>query len=175
MNPEQLQAIRARLDAATPHPWSIRRWKGDDELITNAPTDLRALLAEVERLTTREESLVKQSVAQIGLIGRLQEKVEWQRAVIQPLSESQERLAAELKQMRAEVERLTHNLVQTERHAQIIENSNKLLEAKVNAVGELLSENGCDCDCECVGYSAPHGPDCEPCLACRIDSTIGSK
>jgi hypothetical protein len=76
MTPEQLQAIRARLDAATPHPWSIRRWKGDDELITNAPTDLRALLDEIERLKAREESLVQQSVAQIGMIGRLQEEVE---------------------------------------------------------------------------------------------------
>jgi hypothetical protein len=148
MTTEQLQAIRARLDAATPGPWHLespfptrfimaseddcvaeligpwdsgdikfeRRWRGDAALIANAPTDLRALLDEVERLT--------------------------------------------------------HNLVQTERHAQIIENSNKLLEAKVNAVGELLSENGCDCDCECAGYSAPHGPDCEPCLACRIDKLL---
>ena len=49
------------------------------------------------------------------------------------------------------------------------------LKSTVNAVGKLLSNNGCDCDCECVGYSAPHGSDCEPCLACRIDSVVGSK
>ncbi len=36
----------------------------------------RALLDEVEKLKAREESLVQQSVAQMGMIGRLQEEVE---------------------------------------------------------------------------------------------------
>jgi hypothetical protein len=80
VTPDQLSAIRARLDAATPGPWEAGTasccpdmgWvdgpKGavcpqftatkvthsldanDAELIANAPTDLRALLDEVERL-----------------------------------------------------------------------------------------------------------------------------
>ncbi len=89
MTPDQLSAIRERLDAATPGPWEAGTaaccpdmgWvdgpKGavcpqftatkvthsldanDAELIANAPTDLRALLDEVERLTKREDELVK--------------------------------------------------------------------------------------------------------------------
>ena len=80
MTKEQLDAIRARLDAATPGPWRLespfpaiyiaagerdyiaelmgpwddarweQRWKVDAELIAHAPTDLRALLDEVEAL-----------------------------------------------------------------------------------------------------------------------------
>jgi len=80
MTPDQLSAIRERLDAATPGPWEagtasccpdmgwVEGPKGavcpqftatkvthsldanDAELIANAPTDLLALLDEVERL-----------------------------------------------------------------------------------------------------------------------------
>jgi hypothetical protein len=73
MTKEQLDAIRARLDAATPGNWTakhesvttdIGEWglvaetlndtdeqrAADARLIANAPTDLRALLDEVERL-----------------------------------------------------------------------------------------------------------------------------
>jgi hypothetical protein len=45
-------------------------------MIAHAPTDLRALLDEVERLTSREEALVNQNVAMMGLVGRLQQQVE---------------------------------------------------------------------------------------------------
>ena len=106
MTKDQLSAIRARLDAATPGPWEAGTacccpdmgWvdgpKGavcpqftatkvthsldanDAELIANAPTDLRALLDEVERLKAREESLVKQDVAMMKSIARLQARVE---------------------------------------------------------------------------------------------------
>ena len=74
MTKEQIAAIRARLDAATPGNWTAKHeavttdvgeWglvaetlndtdeqrAADARLIANAPTDLRALLAEVERLT----------------------------------------------------------------------------------------------------------------------------
>jgi hypothetical protein len=84
MTPDQISAIRARLDAATPGPWeavtpkryaavrsekagcyvytqgkipadthadTVTRQQRDAHLIANAPTDLRALLNEVERLT----------------------------------------------------------------------------------------------------------------------------
>ncbi len=59
MTPEQLQAIRARLDAATPgntaaeifdHAVFIKASEQEATLIAHAPTDLRALLDEVERL-----------------------------------------------------------------------------------------------------------------------------
>ena len=74
MTREQLDTIRARLDAATPGNWTAKHeavttdlgeWglvaetlndtdeqrAADARLIANAPTDLRALLDEVERLT----------------------------------------------------------------------------------------------------------------------------
>jgi hypothetical protein len=82
VTPDQLSAIRARLDAATPGNWTAKHeavttdvgeWglvaetlndtdeqrAADARLIANAPTDLRALLDEVERLTKREDVLVK--------------------------------------------------------------------------------------------------------------------
>ncbi len=96
MNPEQLQAIRKRLSLGSEGAWvktgdwvradgvpvvecihgNSEQAEADADLIAHAPTDLRALLDEVERLKAREESLVQQSVAQIGMIGRLQEEVE---------------------------------------------------------------------------------------------------
>lgn len=78
MTPEQLAAIRARLDAATPGPWALGHdtdpngaWfaeilvpsqhlaalgyidssRADAEFIAAARTDLEQLLAEVDRLT----------------------------------------------------------------------------------------------------------------------------
>lgn len=39
-------------------------------------------------------------------------------------------------------------------------------------VGELLAENGCDCDCE-HSYR-DHDDDCERCLACRIEAALDS-
>jgi hypothetical protein len=75
MTPAQLDAIKSRLAAATSGPWVqapnkalsdavcidgydgkvqvCRMWKGGNAtLIANAPTDIAALLAEVERLRT---------------------------------------------------------------------------------------------------------------------------
>jgi hypothetical protein len=69
MTPEQLQAIRARLDAAPNATWN-------GSLVRFLCNDIRTLLDEVERLKAREESLVQQSVAQIGLIGRQQKEAE---------------------------------------------------------------------------------------------------
>jgi hypothetical protein len=63
MTKEQIDAIRARLDAATPGDWTEnpfqmkRNWAADSELVANAPTDLRTLLDEVERLTAEREIL----------------------------------------------------------------------------------------------------------------------
>lgn len=39
--------------------------------------------------------------------------------------------------------------------------------ARLDAVGEVLSANGCDCPCECS--ASEHDDDCSRCLACRID------
>ena len=44
-----LDAIKARLTAAIPGPWSV-------ELIAHAPADIGALIAEVERLREHRES-----------------------------------------------------------------------------------------------------------------------
>jgi hypothetical protein len=97
MTPDQLSAIRARLDAATPGPWEARQWYGNDDggwaaigphhesrdwnddepesdlhelakrdaaLIANAPTDLRTLLDEVERLNAECASAYRRGVEQ---------------------------------------------------------------------------------------------------------------
>jgi hypothetical protein len=99
MTPDQLSAIRARLDAATPGPWDAGTatccpdmgWvdgpKGavcpqftatkvthsldanDADLIANAPTDLRALLGEVERLRVERDDLIAWSQRFSDLVG----------------------------------------------------------------------------------------------------------
>lgn len=82
-----LEAIKARLDKATPGPWNLRDWiegdgglrgiyvdsesgkwihatecpanqdQHDADLIANCPTDLRACIAEIERLRDRVSEL----------------------------------------------------------------------------------------------------------------------
>jgi len=47
------------------------------------------------------------------------------------------------------------------------------MENKIEAVGELLAENGCDCDCD-HGYD-DHNVECDRCLACRIDAALFEK
>lgn len=99
MTPDQLSAIRERLDAATPGPWEAGTaaccpdmgWvdgpKGavcpqftatkvthsldanDAELIANAPTDLRALLDEVERIRAERDDLFAWSQRFSDLVG----------------------------------------------------------------------------------------------------------
>lgn len=49
------------------------------------------------------------------------------------------------------------------------------LRAIINDVGEVISQNGEDCDCDCTAYGSPHGPDCDPCLACRVSDALGEK
>lgn len=48
-----------------------------------------------------------------------------------------------------------------------------LLESKVRAVGELLAENGCDCECD--HHPDEHDAKCERCLACRISAALDEK
>jgi hypothetical protein len=43
-------------------------------------------------------------------------------------------------------------------------------ESKLERVGDLLSANGCDCECE--HDSESHYDGCELCLPCRIDEVI---
>jgi hypothetical protein len=61
-------------------------------------TDLRALLDEVERLTAREESLVKQVVAQIGFIGR---QAEWREGAFKRGAEAMREAAVAVANKRA--------------------------------------------------------------------------
>lgn len=49
------------------------------------------------------------------------------------------------------------------------------LQKIIDAVGEVISQNGEDCDCDCTAYGSPHGPNCDPCLACRVDDALGEK
>jgi hypothetical protein len=76
MTKEELQAIKARLAAAMPGPWTIKRGRyvvsdrllydvdtscvyGEDNLvfIAHAPTDIAALLDEVEKLRAKLKRL----------------------------------------------------------------------------------------------------------------------
>lgn len=83
--PLDLDAIRARLEAATPGPWEPESEQdGDHEtgyadaifianaadatLISNAPTDIAALVAEVERL--RADSVPRSALVQVGMHGQ---------------------------------------------------------------------------------------------------------
>jgi hypothetical protein len=48
-----------------------------------------------------------------------------------------------------------------------------LLEVKIHAIGELIADNGCDCECDHDFES--HDDDCERCLACRISAALDEK
>lgn len=41
---------------------------------------------------------------------------------------------------------------------------------RIRAVCKLLSQNGCDCDCD--HHYEEHDDDCERCLACRIGAAL---
>jgi hypothetical protein len=45
--------------------------------------------------------------------------------------------------------------------------------ARIAAVNHLLSQNGCDCECDHDAES--HDDTCERCLACRIDAALNGK
>ena len=106
MTKEQLDAIRARLDAASPDILNKNRLcfgdccrtKAEKEAIAHAPTDLRALLDEVERLGAAaiwEEDRVLRMVVDAHLRGA-QEATEKAKAEV-------ERLTTELHASQAEV------------------------------------------------------------------------
>ena len=46
--------------------------------------------------------------------------------------------------------------------------------ARIAAVNHLLSQNGCDCECD-HACEDDHEEDCERCLACRIDDALNGK
>lgn len=49
----------------------------------------------------------------------------------------------------------------------------RALRVRVAAVGRVLSENGCDCECGC--FWDEHGDDCDRCLACRVEDAIARR
>ena len=53
-----------------------------------------------------------------------------------------------------------------ERHAKRL----AAMEEGIEAVGAILEENGCDCDCD--HHPEEHDPGCRRCLACRIDQAL---
>ena len=71
------------------------------------------------------------------------------RAAIEKFNAKMDAIEAERDKLREEVDRL---------HAQ------------VGAVIRLLGNNGCDCDCDHDNES--HDPDCERCLACRVELAL---
>ena len=42
-------------------------------------------------------------------------------------------------------------------------------EARIERVGAILIDEGCDCYCDCDSH---HNADCDLCLACRIDREV---
>ena len=42
---------------------------------------------------------------------------------------------------------------------------------KLEAIGNLLKENGCDC--ECSHHYEEHDDDCKRCFACRVSMVVG--
>lgn len=47
------------------------------------------------------------------------------------------------------------------------------LKARIDAVGRVLAESGCDCDCGC--FWDEHGDGCDRCLACRVEDAIARR
>jgi hypothetical protein len=73
------------------------------------------------------------------------------------------RLQAECDALRAEVEKESALRAELTREVQ-------RLRARVDAVGQVLAENGCDCECGC--HAGEHDDDCDRCLACRVQDVI---
>lgn len=46
----------------------------------------------------------------------------------------------------------------------------RLLTAQTEAVNAVLAEAGCSCDCE--HDNEGHEPDCDRCVACRVDAAL---
>jgi len=42
-------------------------------------------------------------------------------------------------------------------------------EARIERVGAILGDEGCDCYCDCDSH---HNADCDLCLGCRIDREV---
>lgn len=93
--------------------------------------------------------------------------------------EQRDKAKAQLKRTRAAVK-----LVAAERDAARLEaarpsawllSEGNMLVRKFAAIREMLSENGCDCECD-HACEDDHDEDCERrCLACRIDAALNGK
>ena len=44
-------------------------------------------------------------------------------------------------------------------------------DVRLRAIGDLLEQNGCDCECD--HHPEEHADDCDRCLACRINDALG--
>jgi hypothetical protein len=138
MTPD-LEAIKARLAAATPGPWIYDEWYGtedggwaaigphheagegecdepdgepherakrDGALIAHAPTDLAALVAEVERLREDYEAACRDAAVRQSIADTRREAIERLEAVAECNAERLTAARAERDEARAEVERL---------------------------------------------------------------------
>jgi hypothetical protein len=61
--------------------------------------------------------------------------------------------------------------VNTEGQRDLYRKSELELRHRLDEVGDVLGDNWCDCECRCTMDGDPHGADCEPCLACKIEAT----
>jgi len=94
----------------------------------------------------------------------------WMREALRAAEKRELEALAELNEREADVETLqTHVEVQREALQKTSKAVAKLV-VPITKIEELLTENGCDCECEHCWQD--HDEDCERCLACRINMAI---
>lgn len=125
--------------------------------------------AEVESMKARPVESEYQS------LDRAWKKLEKQR---DEAVEQRDKAKAQLKRTHAAIK-----LVAAERDAARLEaarpsawllSEGNMLVRKFAAIGEMLSKNGCDCECD-HALDEYHEEECERCLACRIDAALNGK
>lgn len=99
------------------------------------------------------------------------------RARVSVLETENERIIEEAKRTRTESERMKklfsdsgqgqYDVLGLIDHYQDL---NLKLSSKIRSVIEIISENGCDCECGCD--TDGHDDDCEVCLACRVGEVV---
>ncbi|KKC49572.1 hypothetical protein VE23_25100 [Paenibacillus sp. D9] len=175
MTAEQLDEIQKSLDAATPGPWEakekeVHTAKEDMEgyktqvckftpsriaasnihLIANAPTWLRSLLAEVQRLNLKLKDAATAIVQQIDLAGEL--------------GQDRDRLQAEVQRQQGEIERLKNYPESVRLHFTEACNERDRLQAENDQLRQQLGEAiealewyGDETEMDSVYYCHPKG------------------
>lgn len=124
---------------------------------------LRAKLAETTTLhgiaEARERRLERELLAIWATVRPDESTPRTEAGVLHAVEDVQNKTDA----LRAEVEKESALRAELTREVQ-------RLRTRVDAVGQVLSENGCDCECGCP--AGEHGDDCDRCLACRVQDAV---